>query len=1085
MSTRVLQRLIWKEYRTQRSLWLALLVAAVGIQLLMLMVSTGPSSDLDGAMFAVGILMAGFFALGSGAISFASEREDDTHIRLVSMTAPAGLTLISKLATSLFATLCFVSVASWSARLLTGDSPLSRISDPNVPALLAFLGANCLYALSCGVLCSLFCRRVITALVVGGVLHAVTSSIIFSASHGGGGDSSSIPKASFAMCVVCLAIWGVNYLIALGWLRRDFVSGPVIKPRWRFPRIRFVQIQRDGTIIVPIESSTVEELPVLKPEFAASRPAPRAFRRWRWWLFGGRGQQLFRFLVWRELVETRFWFWLGLGLILFANGTLYGGVGGLLDGHIVMPVAVREWAATYGWIAHWLIALACGWMTFRREQTDHHYLLLTYRGTPARTVWMSKQLVWLLRMTVAVAAIHGVAILGSSSSHPIGEHFLSVSTFFEQWPYPPSSYDSYVRTPISVGGLVDVAVALLGVFAVGQAFSLFVRKAVVSAFFAWIAAVLLAFWIATTGALGVPLIVTTLPLALALFASTSSYCRAWMMERKSVRVVAVPACFTIVGFGLSLAATGLFRMTEIPAIEPFKDQARLFNSPLVAGDSPAMQAARLLDPLTMPEMETAARYRQVIADFKAQSASASESASAANGQASADGSLDPKLLQFLLETAERPDCAFWHPLEQSFELPDTKLVSDFSVLIQRLLDSANQSLKADAKDEDVRSALRKQLAAFSMCRHLMGRAPRLGLHGFLYSHNVLKALREWAAHPAVTRELVDDAVARLKKIRQEMPTAEAFRVARQAYVGKLLNGDPEDWIQGSNAPHSRLRNSNPFGFVALQLGTSLPGERQRMRRLFAYGENIHAWMNFRAETQGYRHLHSGLGEQMERSNAEQSRWGRTTPLMNALLSFSEEAPTINQASPLWMDFNFETEFRATIIAMYLVAEYRGKEAPLRLSYHLPNWRALRDPWEGGVFDWFPDGVPGKLFDANLVEIAPGTPFLFSGGADQSTLLIVREAFAEGGGAGAAVPGMMSGAPTAVASPAPPGAVEEGAPPAVAADVSATETKVSYSVRFVSRWHAPTNRVQSAIITLPVGVFKPRETPAWKSRVVGP
>ncbi len=1076
MSTRVLQRLVWKEYRTQRSLWLALLVAAVGIQLLMLMVSTGPSGDLDGAMFAVGILMAGFFALGSGAISFASEREDDTHIRLVSMTAPAGMTLISKFATSLFATLCFVIVATCSARLLTGDSPLSHVSDPNVPALLAFLGANCLYALSCGVLCSLFFRRVITALVVGGILHAVTSSIIFSASHAGGGDSSSVPKASIAMCIVCLAIWGVNYLIALGWLRRDFVAGPMIKPRWRFPRIRFVQIQRDGTIIVPIESSTLEELPVLNPEFAASRPAPRAFRRWRWWLFGVRGQQLFRFLIWRELVETRLWFWVGLAFILITNGTLYGGIGGLLDGHIVMPVMVREWVVTHGWFAHWLIALACGWMTFRREQTDHHYLLLTYRGTPARTVWTSKLLVWLMRMCVAVVVLHAIAILGSSNPHPIGEHFLSVSTFFDQWPYPPSSYDSYVRTPISVRGLFDVAIALLGVFAIGQAFSLFVRKAVVSAFFAWIAAMLLAFWIATTGALGVSLIVTTLPLALALFAATSSYCRAWMMERKGVRVVAIPAGLAIIGFGLSLAATGLFRMTEIPAIEPFKDQARLFNSPLTAGDSPATQAARLLEPLTASEKETAARYRQAISDFKAKSANNNDPTAAANGQAPAGVSLDPKLLQFLIETAERPDCAFWHPLEQSFELPDTKLVSDFSVLIQQLLDSANQSLKADAKDEDVRSALRTQLAAFSMCRHLMGRAPRLGLHGFLYSHNVLKALRGWAAHPAVTREHVDDAVARLKKIRQDMPTAEAFRVAREAYVGKLLNGDPEDWIHGSSAPYSRLRNSNPFGFVALQLGVGLPGERARMKRLFAYGERMQALMNFDAEKrngapQAYRQ-DGGWQRQMEQ---DQSRWWRTTPLMNALLSFSEETPTISQASPLWMELNFETEFRATIIAVHLVSDYRGKEAPLTL--------VSRDPW-GASFDWFPDGVPGKLLDANSMEIAPGTPFLFSGGADQSALLIVREAFAEGGGAGATVLGMMAGAPTVAASPAPPGRAEEVAPPAVAADVPVADPKVSYSVRFVSRWHAPTNRVQSAIIPLPTGVFKSRETPAWKSRVVG-
>lgn len=1081
MSTRVLQRLIWKEYRTQRSLWLALLVAAVGIQLLMLMVSTGPSGDLDGAMFAVGILMAGFFALGSGAISFASEREDDTHIRLVSMTAPAGMTLISKFATSLFATLCFVIVATCSARLLTGDSPLSRVSDPNVPALLAFLGANCLCALSCGVLCSLFFRRVITALVVGGILHAVTSSIIFSASHAGGGDSSSVPKASIAMCIVCLAIWGVNYLIALGWLRRDFVAGPMIKPRWRFPRIRFVQIQRDGTIIVPIESSTLEELPVLNPEFAASRPAPRAFRRWRWWLFGGRGQQLFRFLVWRELVETRLWFWLGLGFLFMTNWTSYGGWQNLVAYHPVHSTTVREWIAYHAWLAHWLIALACGWMTFRREQTDHHYLLLTYRGTPARTVWMSKQLVWLVRMTVAVAAIHGIAILGSTNSHPIGEHFLSVSTFFEQWPYPPSSYDSYVRTPISVRGLFDVAIALLGVFAVGQAFSLFVRKAVVSAFFAWIAAMLLAFWIATTGALGVPLIVTTLPLALALFVATSSYCRNWMMDRTGVRVVATPACLAIVGFSLSLAGTGLFRMTEIPVVEPIRDQARLFNSPLTTGDSPATQSARLLDPLTASEKETAARYRQAIADFKAQSASANDPTAAANGQAPADGSLDPKLLQFLLETAERPDCAFWHPLEQKFELPDTKLVSDLSVLIQRVLDSANQPLTPDAKDEDVRAALRTQLAAFSMCRHLMGRAPRLGQHGFVYTRGVLKSLRDWAAQPVVTRELVDDAVAKLFKIRQEMPTAEAFRVSEVAYRGKLLEGDPADWIDRSNVTAARLQHSNPLGFIALQLGISLPGERERLRRLLAHGASQVAARNFAVEG---RHgvasrLRPFLSQTREASEAHQ-RWFQTTPLLRALFDRSDLPVTIQQADDLLMDVHFEVDLRATVAAMYLVVDRRGKEAPLTLDEALLKtaW-PLADPWTGLPFDWYPDGLPVKVLDQAGFEVASGTPLLVSGGGEEVSITLLQD---EAGGAGAVGASTAAGIPGATPDVAPPAAVGEN--PSVAVEAPTAHRTVSYSVRYASKLGRTTSDTRPIIIPLPGGVFKPRETPAWTARVVG-
>ncbi len=1046
MSTRVLQRLIWKEYRTQRSLWLALLVAAVGIQLLMLMVSTGPNGGgIGGAMFAVGVLMAGFFALGSGAISFASEREDDTHIRLVSMTAPAGLTFFTKLVVGGLATFLFVIVVSFSAWVFAGNPSWPEAMGPDVPPLLVFLWANCLSALSWGILCSLFCRRVITALVVGGI--AVTSSytfisiIVAEALGVRGVDRHVMLVLCGLMSAMCVATWLVSYLVAVGWLRRDFASGPAIKPRWRFPRIRFVEVRKDGTIVVPIEAFSIDELPVLTPDLAVSQPTPRVIRRWLWWLFGGRGRQLFRFLVWRELVETRLVFWGCLLLLWVFNGSEYGGLPALWS-EPVHSGMIREWVRTQGWFSHWLIALACGWMTFRREQTDRHFLLLTYRGTPSSTVWLSKQCVWLFRLMIAFILVHGVAMARCDWTHA-ADHVWVVSFFMAQ-------------TSQSFLAIFNLPIAMLGIFAVGQAFSLFVRRAVVSAFFAFIAAALLGCWIGLTCFAGVPLVLSTLPLAVCLMVASAMHCRPWMMELLGLRVIAKPIALSLLGVVGCVVGTSVFRATEIPvASAPLTQHANLYNSSSWTSESHEKQVARILSPLTTSEIETANRYRRLISEIKAVS-----------DLADLKLELSADQLQFLVETAERPDCSFWDPQQLVLEKPDQQLSTDLSSLNYHLTQAAIKETQAEKGG--AQRALRMYLAAFAMQRHRMGRAHPSRYVAF-GDNWVLPGWLDWAARPDVTPELVDKAVARLIEIRNEMPTSEAFRVVHAAYMDKLLESDPTVWLWLPPEPVNDLDRHNPLAFASLQIGASFPGERERLKRLFAAVERERELINLEFE-KGLRGSSSSLGSwaraELEdlrsdpaavrlggyppppwaRSELEGNRfgpsivrWYDSTPLAKKLIGFDNYS---NRASNpfarqdiIW----FEARFRMTILAMYLIVEHRGKEAPLGLELNRRVGIDLTDPWTGKPFAWFPDGLPASLGSSSIpVE----TPFLMSRGPESYELVLRRY-------------GPRTEPPNADTT----------------YYVDVAGTSASYP-RFV----VPT------YVSLPRHTFKPRAEPVWKARI---
>ena len=100
---RPLGRMLWKEYRQQRALWLVILAMGLMIQLAFRVLqsrvassaSSASSNELIGVVWGVSLFMPLFFLVGSSAMLFALEREERTSDWLVGLATPPGWTLLA------------------------------------------------------------------------------------------------------------------------------------------------------------------------------------------------------------------------------------------------------------------------------------------------------------------------------------------------------------------------------------------------------------------------------------------------------------------------------------------------------------------------------------------------------------------------------------------------------------------------------------------------------------------------------------------------------------------------------------------------------------------------------------------------------------------------------------------------------------------------------------------------------------------------------------------------------------------------------------------------------------------------------
>ena len=220
-----LSRLLWKEYRTQRSLWLAMLVLGVVPQIL-LRLTIGEVGPRVGLVWVMAGVLPFLFVIGSTAILFAGEREERTVDWLLNLAVPPQWTLLAKWSFLLIATLALAATLSISALLLVWTGPGmadserwqdQRYHDDMIVFrwMMVFAGV-----FLWGVLGSLVSRRVMTAVPASGFLWLMTfivPFIWFPSLLGFKNIDPQISRVQDRVVILAFVAVGVTNLV-LGWL---------------------------------------------------------------------------------------------------------------------------------------------------------------------------------------------------------------------------------------------------------------------------------------------------------------------------------------------------------------------------------------------------------------------------------------------------------------------------------------------------------------------------------------------------------------------------------------------------------------------------------------------------------------------------------------------------------------------------------------------------------------------------------------------------------------------------------------------------------------------------------------------------
>lgn len=337
----VLWRIIWKEYRAQRTLWLTILGTAVALQFFFVLATggTGPGIGPYGAALTFPTL----YALACSAVLFAAEREEETRELLRHLAAPAGRLLAGKVGFAVASTGLMLLLLWLLAAVLSRElSPAQQFYDMKlevwqVGALL------CVEVLLWGLCFSLSMQRVLNAVCVTAAVAA--------------GMHYFYPYNYY----VLPALLVVDVWLARRWLAERLIPGAVAWHSWR----RGARPAMDRISAHKRDAYATEATPAWR------RPIQR--------------------LIWQEWRQARAF----LGVALAAGVALM-----TLSGYI----ASRS-RFDYGHAVLLLAPLVFGLWTFQSEQAGRRFRFLAERGIAPQAVWLSKHVVWLTATVIVSLAL--------------------------------------------------------------------------------------------------------------------------------------------------------------------------------------------------------------------------------------------------------------------------------------------------------------------------------------------------------------------------------------------------------------------------------------------------------------------------------------------------------------------------------------------------------------------------------------------------------------------------------------------------------------------------------------------------------
>lgn len=504
----LLWKMVWKEYRQQRGLWLVLAACALALQVVIVCAEMLDNrSAAPEVLFAIGLMFSCWFALGSGATLFAGEHDAGTYDTLRAFPVPARHVLTGKVLCALAGVLTMPLLLGLFTILL------SRFHLPDRATYLAtwLMGlVTALELLTWGMFFSLQMRRplwavVFTAMALCGCIAFVQISLSIFV---GGGSMLANQWALPARCVIAVLISVIDVWLALGWLNEKQRRVRVPSWPWWVSKKRRVI----SAVVIP--------------------PRRRALGR----------------LIWHEWRQSR-----GLALGAF-------GITAIMIGLLVVS-GLNSHGTDLWTLPFWSLpgmAAILGGCAFLGDQSQNGFRFFAEQGAKPRTVWLSRQLVWGGLLAIwTVVGLAATVWLASIPAHTLGVN------------WRPPFYSSNLNAHEVATYILYTFSALIGLswvtYSAAQVGSLFIRSGVVGFFVGIFLALIAGLWCVLMFKAHVPLLWSAGPLPILLLWSTWLRAPDWITEQTSWRAK-LQAAISLASPALLVLGVIAYRLLEVPSV---------------------------------------------------------------------------------------------------------------------------------------------------------------------------------------------------------------------------------------------------------------------------------------------------------------------------------------------------------------------------------------------------------------------------------------------------------------------------------------------------------------------------------------
>ena len=385
-------RLVWKEYRTHRPLWLAILIVTPVLQLAVVgftqlqIISSGRSSmnemllNQSNGLVSIAYVSVVSYLIGCVGTMFAIDHETGvfSFVRVLPTTQPR-----------VFWSKVGFAVVSWAALalligLITTVAFVSKVPE-NANWYWTYGALFLVEVFAWSLFSSLWVRQPLWAVVVALAGQALAYSLAFAVLNQFSRGFGWTPMFEDRLLL------GYRLVTAVALLAGSVVCGRLwFDERLRFPRWRLwpekVLIDSYDPPIVPLEPRVRVRRPAATiaddPPDMAERRASRSRLLWQSWRDA-------RFLALGLIVTLPIWF---ASIVMLGQMTNY------------------HWMVAVAWL---LSCFLCGILSFGLDQQGERFRYFAERGCVPRDVWLCRQAVWLstvVVMTPSIVSIASVAI---------------------------------------------------------------------------------------------------------------------------------------------------------------------------------------------------------------------------------------------------------------------------------------------------------------------------------------------------------------------------------------------------------------------------------------------------------------------------------------------------------------------------------------------------------------------------------------------------------------------------------------------------------------------------------------------------